>query len=147
MVAAYASAGDEPGTAALLDELATWAMVLLPVLSARPDGSRRGPDWAVYDGGERLRSGPRGIPEPSGGTLGPEAVQRADLVVMPGLAGTPGGDRVGTGGGWYDRALAGAAAPRWLLLYEDEVYESLPSDPWDLPVSALVTPSRVIDCG
>lgn len=148
LVAAYASSGAEPGTADLLEALvARGATVILPVLSATASGPRRSPEWAVYQGRSALRSGLWGIPEPSGETLGPAAIEQAELVLMPGLAGTPGGDRLGTGGGWYDRALAGTRSPRWMLLNEDELYESLPLDPWDLPVSSIIVPSRVVRCG
>lgn len=146
-VAAYVSTGDEPGTADLLDDFAAWATVLLPVLSPTPAGPRRDPDWATYEGRPRLRPGLWGIAEPMSATLGAEAVNRADLVLLPGLAATPAGDRLGTGGGWYDRALSGVAAPRWLLLHDDEVVDSLPVDPWDLPVSVIVTERRVLRCG
>ncbi len=148
LVAAYASSGNEPGTAELLDALVRrGATVILPVLSTTLDGPRRGAEWAVYEGRSALRSGLWGIPEPSGEPLGPAAIGQADLVLMPGLAGTRRGDRLGTGGGWYDRALAGTRSPRWMLLNEDELYESLPLDPWDLPVSAIVLPTRVVRCG
>lgn len=147
VVAAYASSGDEPGTADLLDALvARGTTVLLPVLSATVDGPRATAEWAVYDGRANLRAGLWGIPEPTAEPLGPDALQRADLVIMPGIAGTPRGDRLGTGGGWYDRALLGTTAPRWMLLNDDELYESLPLDPWDLPVTAIVTPTRVLRC-
>lgn len=146
-VAAYVSTSDEPGTADLLDALAAWATVLLPVLSPTAAGPRRDPDWATYEGRERLRPGLWGIGEPTSASLGAEAVNRADLVFLPGLAATPAGDRLGTGGGWYDRALSSVTAPRWLLLHDDEVLESVPVDPWDLPVSVIVTERRVIRCG
>ena len=146
-MAAYASAGDEPGTAELLDALvARGATVLLPVLSATAAGPRGVAEWAVYDGREGLRSGLWGIPEPASEPLGPAAIEQAELVVMPGIAGTPAGDRLGTGGGWYDRALVGTSCPRWMLLNDDELYESVPIDPWDLPVSAIVTPTRIVRC-
>ena len=147
VVAAYASVGDEPGTADLLDELvARGATVLLPVLSANATGPRRAAEWAMYEGREMLRSGLWGIPEPSSELLGTAAIRRAELVIMPGIAGTPAGDRIGTGGGWYDRALVGTGSPRWMLLNDDELYESVPLGPWDLPVSRIVTATRVVRC-
>lgn len=148
VVAAYASIGDEPGTASLVDALvARGATVILPVLSATGAGPRSTADWAVYEGAARLRDGLWGIPEPASAPLGASAVQRAELVIMPGVAGTIRGDRLGTGGGWYDRALTGTASPRWMLLNDDELYESVPLDEWDLPVSVIVTPTRVVRCG
>jgi 5-formyltetrahydrofolate cyclo-ligase len=147
VVAAYASVVDEPGTTDLLDALvARGAMVLLPVLSATDAGPRASAEWAVYEGRAALRSGLWGIPEPASETLGSAAVHQAELVILPGIAGTPSGDRLGTGGGWYDRALVGATAPRWMLLNDDELYESVPLDPWDLPVTVIVTPTRVLRC-
>jgi len=147
VVAAYASTGDEPGTDALLDALvARGVTVLLPVLSATAAGPRATAEWAAYEGRGALRSGLWGIPEPTSRTLGVTAIEQAELVVMPGIAGTVAGDRLGTGGGWYDRALVGTTSPRWMLLNDDELYESLPLDPWDLPVTAIVTPTRVLRC-
>jgi 5-formyltetrahydrofolate cyclo-ligase len=147
VVAAYASAGAEPGTADLLDAFVLrGATVVLPVLSANATGPRRAAEWALYEGREMLRSGLWGIPEPSSELLGPAAIQRAELVILPGIAGTPRGDRLGTGGGWYDRALVGSGSPRWMLLNDDELYETLPLDPWDLPVATIVTPTRVVRC-
>jgi 5-formyltetrahydrofolate cyclo-ligase len=34
-----------------------------------------------------------------------------------------------------------------MLLNDDELHESVPLDPWDLPVSVIVTPTRVVRCG
>lgn len=145
VVAAYASVHGEPATGDLIDEIAAWATVLLPVLSG-PAGPRRAAAWAVYEGRANLRAGLWGIPEPTGVRAGHDALLSADLVILPGIAGTPAGDRLGTGGGWYDRALVGSSAPRWLLLHDDEVYESLPVDAWDLPVSMLLTERRIVRC-
>jgi 5-formyltetrahydrofolate cyclo-ligase len=147
VVAAYANVGGEPGTGGLLEALAARGLtVLLPLLAPTAEGPRRAPDWAVYEGRARLRSGLWGIPEPTSEPLGAGAIEQAELVIVPGIAGTLGGDRLGTGGGWYDRALAGTTSERWLLLNDDELYESLPLEEWDLPVSAIVTPTRVVRC-
>ena len=59
---------------------------------------------------------------------------------------TPDGRRLGTGGGWYDRALTYAApdATVGVLIGEDELVDDVPTDPWDVPVDLIVTPSRTL---
>ena len=101
-VAAYVSVGREPGTRALLDALrARGVRVLLPVLL--PDNDL---DWAAYEGPDALARAGRGLLEPAGPRLGPDAVTGADAVLLPGLAVDGGGMRLGRGGGSYDRVLA-----------------------------------------
>ena len=101
-VAAYASVGTEPSTDALLVALPE---VLLPVLL--PDGDL---DWARADG--PLVPGPRGLQQPTGARLGPDAIADCPLVVVPALAVDLAGTRLGRGGGSYDRALARRTRPR-----------------------------------
>ncbi|WP_326796357.1 5-formyltetrahydrofolate cyclo-ligase [Streptomyces sp. NBC_01808] len=101
-VAAYVSVGREPGTRELLEALRErGTAVLLPVLL--PDDDL---DWAEYGGPETLRPAGRGLLEPAGPRLGPEAVRAADAVLLPGLAVDGRGLRLGRGGGSYDRVLA-----------------------------------------
>ncbi|GJF32790.1 5-formyltetrahydrofolate cyclo-ligase [Kitasatospora sp. NE20-6] len=144
-VAAYVSVGGEPGTGPLLDVLAARGVrVLLPVLL--PDNDL---DWAAYAGREALAPAGRGLLEPTGPRLGPEAVCDARLVLLPGLAVDRRGLRLGRGGGSYDRVLArlAAAGVRPLLatlLYEEELLDEVPAEPHDLPVDAAVTPSAVV---
>ncbi|MFT3970880.1 MAG: 5-formyltetrahydrofolate cyclo-ligase [Micropruina sp.] len=147
-IALYASAADEPDTWPLIDALhATGCTVLLPRLGRRSDGSvRRSPDWAEYTGRDHLRPGYAGILEPIGPELGGDALGAASLVWCAGLAATPSGDRLGTGGGWYDRALPLAAADALsaVLLRDSEVLPVLPVEPFDQPVGAIVTEARVL---
>ncbi|MFD6418147.1 5-formyltetrahydrofolate cyclo-ligase [Streptomyces sp. NPDC060194] len=143
-VAAYVSVGREPGTLPLLDALlARGVRVLLPVLL--PDNDL---DWAAYGGPQGLVAGPRGLREPSGPRLGPDAVLKADAVLLPGLAVDTRGMRLGRGGGSYDRVLArldaaGARPALVVLLHEGEVRAQVPSLAHDRPVQAAVTPSGV----
>ncbi|MFD5282201.1 5-formyltetrahydrofolate cyclo-ligase [Streptomyces rubrogriseus] len=147
-VAAYVSVGAEPGTLALLDGLrARGVRVLLPALL--PDNDL---DWGEYTGEgsvARVRHGGRmELFEPAGERLGPEAVTRADVVLLPGVAVDGRGLRLGRGGGSYDRVLArleaaGARPALLVLLYDREVVAHVPAEPHDRPVDAVVTPSGV----
>jgi 5-formyltetrahydrofolate cyclo-ligase len=141
-VAAYVSVGTEPGTSVLLDGLvAAGKRVILPVL--QPDLDL---DWAVYHGATSLAPAQRGLLEPMGQRLGLDAVATADVVLVPGLAVSPAGMRMGRGGGSYDRALGRVpvGTPVWVLLYDGEVGLDVPVEPHDRKVTGAVTPSGLL---
>jgi 5-formyltetrahydrofolate cyclo-ligase len=141
-IAAYYSVGAEPDTRGLV--YALWkrgSYVLLPVL--RADGDL---DWASYEGPDSLVPGPRGLLEPVEPARGTDAVARADAVLVPALAVDRAGNRLGRGGGSYDRALArvGPLIPLIALVYDDELIDHVPAEPHDVPVRAAVTPANGI---
>jgi 5-formyltetrahydrofolate cyclo-ligase len=138
-LAAYASVPGEPGTGPLLDALLDRGRhVLLPVL--RPDMDL---DWARYRG--ELVSASRGLLEPPGERLGPDAVATADVVLVPALAVDRSGLRLGQGGGCYDRALARVpvGTPVCALVHAEEILDAVPREPHDRRVTAVVTPRGV----
>ncbi|MFB9831795.1 5-formyltetrahydrofolate cyclo-ligase [Actinoallomurus acaciae] len=142
-VAAYVSIGDEPGTHGLL--FALWkrgTYVLVPKLL--PGGDL---DWASYEGPDSLRPGPYGLLEPVEPPRGVTAVRGADLIIVPALAvSSSTGTRLGRGGGSYDRVLA-RVDPGILTVaavYDSELVASVPAEPHDRAVRAVVTPSRGI---
>ncbi|HEY0237092.1 MAG TPA: 5-formyltetrahydrofolate cyclo-ligase [Friedmanniella sp.] len=148
-VAAYLSVGDEPDTLRLVAWLGTRRVrVLLPLLTDSSGNRLPEPAWAAYDGPEALRAGPLGLLEPTTTPLPARQLPEAELVVCPGLAANAQGDRLGRGGGWYDRALvhAGQSTPVVVLLNRDEVLEAIPTQPWDRRVDRLVTPEGIVDC-
>ena len=141
-VTAYVAVGSEPGTAPLLDALvAAGKRVLLPVVL--PDLDL---DWAVYTGPQDLASARLGLLEPVGERLGPESVATADAVLLPGLAVSGRGERLGRGGGCYDRALARVPVGTFtcVLLHDDEVGIDVPVEPHDRPVTAAVSPAGIV---
>ena len=76
--------------------------------------------------------------------VGPDAVAAVDAVLVPGLAVDRRGNRLGRGGGSYDRALArvGGRAFTCVVLHDGEVVDiPLPREPHDVPVAAAATPS------
>jgi 5-formyltetrahydrofolate cyclo-ligase len=93
-----------------------------------------------------LRSGHRGIAEPSGP---PVPLPEIDVIVVPGLGFDLEGMRLGQGGGHYDRVLAslGARTLRVGLCFERQVLERVTRDPFDQPVDLVVTDERVIRPG
>lgn len=148
-IAAYVSVGSEPGTSLLLDALHRGAdpalggvgrRVLLPVL--RRDNDL---DWAAYAGPSSLAPAGRGLLEPVGPPLGVDAVAGADVVLLPGLAASADGMRLGRGGGSYDRALARVLPGTFtcVLLYDDEIGVPVPVEPHDRPVRAAAAPGGV----
>jgi len=144
-VAAYVSVSSEPGTGPLLDRLhAAGKRVILPLLRADNDL-----DWGVYDGPDGLRSARRGLLEPAGPNLGPEALATADAVLVPGIAVGADGIRLGRGGGSYDRALARVPPGTFVcvLLNAEEVLDSVPRDDHDLSVTAVATEEGVRHLG
>jgi 5-formyltetrahydrofolate cyclo-ligase len=137
-VAAYLSIGTEPATSGLV--FGFWkrgSYVLLPVL--RDDNDL---DWACYEGPESLEPGPRGLLQPTEPRRGTEAIRSADLVIVPALAVDRAGNRLGRGGGSYDRALArvGAAVPTVALLYDGELLDELPAEAHDQRVRYAAQP-------
>lgn len=142
VVAAYVSVGSEPDTRGLI--FALWkrgTYVLLPRL--REDNDL---DWASYEGPESLVPGPRGLLEPAEPPRGVSAITSADLVIVPALAADRGGNRLGRGGGSYDRALArvGAAVPTIALLYDGELLGEVPAGRHDQRIRAVAQPAEGI---
>ena len=78
-----------------------------------------------------------GIPEPVADE--PVAEDKTALVLMPGLAFTENGDRMGYGGGFYDRFLAQEPDhPTLALCYEFQIVDSLPTEEYDIPVDTVL---------
>lgn len=92
-----------------------------------------------------LRPGAYGILEPVGEALELWPPEQLDLVVVPGLAFDPAGHRLGYGGGYYDRFLAGPAAQATAIgmAFREQVLAHLPVEPLDRSVSAVVTDEEV----
>lgn len=142
-VAAYVSVGSEPGTGLLLDALvAAGKRVLLPVVL--PDLDL---DWAVYEGRDALAPAVRGLLEPGGPRLGRDAIRTADVVLVPGLGVSPAGERLGQGGGCYDRVLprVPTGTPVAVVLFDDEVGVAVPAEPHDVRVGFALTGSGVVE--
>jgi 5-formyltetrahydrofolate cyclo-ligase len=126
-VAAYEPLRTEPGSVELLDGLARAGVrVLTPVLLSDRDLA-----WESWPS------------SPSSEPAEPAGIGAAELLFVPALAVDRSGNRLGRGGGSYDRALGRVApsTPIVALVFDDEVLPWVPTDPWDRPVTAALTPS------
>lgn len=155
-VVLYVAARGEMGTAALLE--AAWSagkQVLLPRCHARHRGHM---DFVRCAGMNDLVPGRFGLLEPhpdmpalpweSEDPHAPHAPHTLfpDLLILPGAAFDVQGNRLGQGGGYYDRALSHPAmngATRVGLAYSWQVVKSLPVELWDCPVHGLCTEEGV----
>ena len=85
-----------------------------------------------------LRRGPMGIREP----VDADIVEPKNVYawIIPGLAFTRGGKRLGYGGGWYDRFLASAAegAIKIGVAYSFQIVDDLPTKPHDIMLADIV---------
>lgn len=93
-----------------------------------------------------LAPGYFGIPEPQPGTLRPVEPRAIDLLIVPGVAFDLQGNRLGYGGGFYDRFFERLrpGVPLVALAFELQLVEEVPVEPWDRRMDWLVTEKRAI---
>ena len=84
----------------------------------------------------RVEKGYAGIPEPIDDS--PVADDPTALVLMPGMAFDPQGHRIGYGGGFYDKFLAKESHPTLALCYDFQVFDSLETEEFDIPVDCVL---------
>lgn len=85
----------------------------------------------------KVEKGYAGIPEPVADE--PVADDPTALVLMPGLAFTQNGDRMGYGGGFYDKFLASEPEhPTVALCYDFQMVDQLPTEEYDIPVDTVL---------
>jgi 5-formyltetrahydrofolate cyclo-ligase len=132
-VALYAATLDEMPTRPLFEALArTGCRRLLP----RVRGS--GLVFACVGGWGDLSPGPLGVLAPPE-TLPAEALDAGDVVMVPGLVFGTRGERLGRGGGYYDRTFASKGPLLMGLGYELQVVDRVPMEAHDRWLDALVT--------
>ncbi len=117
----------------------------LPVVPARGRTLR----FAKLNGLNKMMPNRYGIPEPSDAR--PLRARQLDVLFVPLVGFDDQGYRLGMGGGYYDATLAyrrrGRAGKKPLLIgvgYECQRIASLPHDPWDTPLDAMLTERQLI---
>lgn len=91
----------------------------------------------------RFITGHYGIREPA--TTQPINVENIDLFLIPGVAFDEAGNRLGRGGGYYDRLLKNFNGTRMAVAFDFQLAEHIPTDPHDIPMHAILTETKTIN--
>ena len=87
-----------------------------------------------------MEPGAMGILAPAAHTTS-VAPEEIDLLIVPGVAFTRDGNRLGYGGGYYDRFIPLCTRARVVALaFREQLVDRLPAEPHDLPIPQLITP-------
>ncbi|MBR1387161.1 MAG: 5-formyltetrahydrofolate cyclo-ligase [Alloprevotella sp.] len=133
-VLAFYSIANEPDTHRLCELWYRQKTLLLPKVEGKQLELR------LYEGPDSLTKGAYGIMEPTGKPF--DKIGKIDLAIVPGMAFTRNGLRLGRGGGFYDRLLA---RPDWQaytigFCYPFQVVDDLTVEPFDRPVDEVMAP-------
>lgn len=105
-------------------------------------------DAGIYEMAEitaetRFKSGQYGIREP----VAPELVSSnwIDLMVVPGVAFDRKGNRLGRGGGYYDRLLDGFSGHSAAVAFDFQLFPEIPHTSHDIPVDSIATETIIVE--
>lgn len=105
--------------------------------------------FRIFSGHRALKANRYGIPEPVSRFC--HSAKKPDIVLMPLVAFDKKGNRLGMGGGYYDKTFAFKRQSLWRkkplligLAHDFQEVAGLHRDDWDIPLSAIVTNTRVI---
>ena len=137
-----ASKDNEVDTRPLIESLLPEGKdVLVPI--AEPGGHMT---WSRLDALSELRPARFGILEPAPEFKRPTSPTAGDVVLVPGVAFAPDGYRIGYGGGYFDRFMAGFPGTKIGLAYDLQIVEKPPVEVHDVPVDMVVTEAKVYRC-
>lgn len=93
-----------------------------------------------YEGNAKMHRGKFNIPEP---TTEPY-VGDIDLILVPGVGFDKSGNRLGRGGGYYDKFITRLGRKTLLVGvgYDFQLVEEIPANSWDKRLDYVVTPSN-----
>lgn len=87
----------------------------------------------------------KGIPEPAFAEVAD--IKQVDLILVPLLVADREGNRIGYGGGYYDRLLQETKAVKIGLSLSNPLDKIIQTDEWDVPLDYLITPYKIYKYG
>ncbi len=138
----YIDIRNEAGTRQILEKL--WEQ---KIPAAVPKVIGRDMEFSRIGSWEDVSPGCMGIPEPVRPDALPDEFDRNPLVLAPAVALDKKGNRVGYGGGYYDRFLSRLMGGYVIgLAYEFQIYEDILAEGHDRAVDGILTPDRFMVC-
>ena len=135
----YISYGNEVGTHELIDALLTQGKQLCVPKIINSASMLAVP----FSSWQELKTGQLGILTPKDSN---PVTATIDVVITPGLGFTEEGYRIGYGRGYYDQWFSQHPVQhRIALAFADQILDELPVDEFDIPVSKILTNTRIID--
>ncbi len=128
----------------ILDALRLKKRVIVPVVHPE-DRSLSFSELSSLDPGQ-MQTGPFGIRQPFPSGIKEITLHEIDLWIVPGLGFDVQGNRIGYGGGYYDRVLAEVKVKIIGLAFECQVLTTVPVDEYDRSVHKIITERRTIEC-
>ncbi|MEL0640515.1 5-formyltetrahydrofolate cyclo-ligase [Pseudoalteromonas aliena] len=145
-IAIYLSNDGELDTSLLIKEL--WNLnhtVYLPIIHPFNGANLL---FQRYEKNSPMRANRYGILEPKLNCSQICPLPALDYLLMPLVAFDKQGNRLGMGGGFYDRTLARLHEQSWQkpqligLAHECQKVDSLPIESWDVPLKTIITPDK-----
>ncbi|MGN1280437.1 MAG: 5-formyltetrahydrofolate cyclo-ligase [Succinivibrio sp.] len=143
VVGSYLSMGGELSTVPVNEYVMQNHILGLPFMDVHVKGHM---DFYLYRKGDPLIENRFHILEPeniSDNLLSPD---KFEALIVPLVAFDQKGNRLGMGGGYYDRMLKKVSA-RCLIIgvaYDFQELENVPVEKWDMPLHEIITPTRHI---
>ncbi len=74
------------------------------------------------------------------------SIEQMDLVILPAIAFDVCGNRLGRGGGYYDKFLRNVGIPKLGLAYSFQILDKVPVEKHDIKVDYIFTEDGKIEC-
>ena len=123
---------NEPDLRSLFEEFKDRKTIILPVVH------RKEIEMRIYTDKAHMRAGHFGVPEPTGEIF----VGNPDLIIVPGIAFDKDLNRLGRGGGYYDRFLKRFdKTTKFAVAYDFQLVKKVPARSHDVKVDRIITDS------
>ncbi|MFY0688002.1 MAG: 5-formyltetrahydrofolate cyclo-ligase [Cyclobacteriaceae bacterium] len=132
---------NEPDLQPLIDDI--W-QTQIPVVISQTDFDSKKMSHFIFDQNTRLVENDLGIPEPIGAF--PTNLEEVDLIFIPLLAADRQGNRIGYGGGYYDRLLSETNDQiKKIGLSLSSPLDFIPfAENHDIPLDMCITPNEIL---